>query len=401
MSKSNSTAKPAKPYADFPLFAHATGRWAKKIRGKLHYFGKWEDHAAALKKYLDERDDLHAGRTPRASSEDGFTVRELCNRFLTSKRHLLDTRELSPRTFQDYYDTCKIIVDKFGAGRLVLDLRPDDFEALRVGLPKTWGPRRRGKTIQMIRSVFRYAVDEDLVDKAVKFGKQFRPPSKKTLRLHRAKNGTRMFEAAELRRILEASGPQLRAMVLLGCNCGYGNTDVATLPLSALDLQAGWANFPRPKTGIDRRCPLWPETVVALREAIAQRTAPKDAADNNLVFITKHGRAWVKVVHAEGPDGKVKVSCDDAVSKEMAKLLKKLGINGHRNFYALRHTLETTGGEARDQVAVDAIMGHARDDMASVYRERISDDRLRAVSEHVRKWLFWNLRNIGKKGELT
>jgi hypothetical protein len=33
-------------------------------------------------------------------------------------------------------------------------------------------------------------------------------------------------------------------------------------------------------------------------------------------------------------------------------------------------------------------MGHARDDMASVYRERISDERLRAVSDHVRKWVF-------------
>jgi hypothetical protein len=33
-------------------------------------------------------------------------------------------------------------------------------------------------------------------------------------------------------------------------------------------------------------------------------------------------------------------------------------------------------------------MGHARDDMASVYRERIEDARLVAVTEHVRKWLF-------------
>jgi integrase len=388
VSKTNSTAKPAKPYGDFPLFPHATGRWAKKIRGKMHYFGKWEDPDGALQRYLDQKDDLHAGRTPRATGEEGFPVRDLCNRFLTSKRHQLDTRELSPRTFADYYQTCEIIVDKFGATRLVTDLRPEDFESLRVGLPSTWGPRRRGKTIQMIRSVFRYAVDEDLIDKVVKFGKQFRPPSKKTIRLHRAKNGKRMFEAAELRKILEAAALQLRAMVLLGVNCGYGNTDVATLPQSALDLEAGWVDFPRPKTAIPRRCPVWPETVAALKEAIANRPAPKDAADVELVFTTKYGRAWVKVVQTEGPDGKIKVTCNDAVSKEMAKLLKKLDINGHRSFYALRHTLETIGGEAWDQVALNAIMGHADPSVAADYRERISDERLKAVTEHVRQWLF-------------
>ena len=58
------------------------------------------------------------------------------------------------------------------------------------------------------------------------------------------------------------------------------------------------------------------------------------------------------------------------------------------NFYALRHTFETIGGESRDQPAVDHIMGHARDDMASVYREKISDERLRAVTDKVHAWLF-------------
>ena len=72
----------------------------------------------------------------------------------------------------------------------------------------------------------------------------------------------------------------------------------------------------------------------------------------------------------------------------MGSFLGKVGLaqRGH-TFYALRHTFETIGGESRDQVAVDAIMGHSRDDMASVYRERIGDDRLRAVVEHVRQWL--------------
>src|SRR2546427_859670 len=90
--------KPAKPYTDFPLFAHAVGYWAKKIRGKLHYFGKWDDPDAALKKYLEQKDALHAGRTPREATV-GATVHELVNRFLNEKLALVDAGELSPLTW--------------------------------------------------------------------------------------------------------------------------------------------------------------------------------------------------------------------------------------------------------------------------------------------------------------
>jgi integrase len=59
-------------------------------------------------------------------------------------------------------------------------------------------------------------------------------------------------------------------------------------------------------------------------------------------------------------------------------------------FYALRHTFQTVAEGARDLVAVQAIMGHApsSSDMSAVYRERVDDDRLRAVVDHVRRWLW-------------
>ncbi len=393
MSATDSTApraggKPNKPYPEFPLFPHATKRWAKKIRGKMHYFGPWADPDGALAKYLAEKDALHSGRKPREVSE-GVTVKDLANAFLNHKRALLDAGDISPRTWLNYEETATLVVKQFGKSRLVADLGQEDFAELRAVMSKRWGPVRVRNYIQQTRSVFKYGFDAELLATAVRFGPGFARPTKKTLRLERAKKRPRMFEAAETRalvngRQVEGKGravfvqptTSMRAMILLGVNCGFGNADCGTLPQSALDLDGGWINYPRPKTGITRRCPLWPETVAALRAVLAERREPKADADANLVFITATGGRWHKQTG------------DNPISKETRKLVDAIGLADGRNFYALRHTFETIAGESKDQVAVDHIMGHARDDMASVYRERISDERLKAVSEYVRKWVF-------------
>ncbi len=80
-SRSSNPSKFQKPRPDFPLFPHATGRWAKKVRGKLHYFGRCADDPkgqAALNKWLDQKDELLAGRKPRVKTGDELTVKDLC-----------------------------------------------------------------------------------------------------------------------------------------------------------------------------------------------------------------------------------------------------------------------------------------------------------------------------------
>jgi integrase len=161
-------------------------------------------------------------------------------------------------------------------------------------MAKKWGHHRLGTTLQYIRSLFKHAFEVALIPTPVRVGPGFKRPTKNTMRLHRAEHGPKLFTAYELCRILAAAGPAIRAIVLLGVNAGIGNSDCANLPLSALDLERGWIDYPRPKTGIPRRCPLWPETVQALREALARRPEPKQEEDAGLVFITKYGLAWSK-----------------------------------------------------------------------------------------------------------
>jgi integrase len=282
--------------------------------------------------------------------------------------------------FQEYREITDLLVAAFGKTRLVDDLAADDFEALRADMAERWGPVRLGNGITRVKSVFKYGSDNGLFERPVRFGGEFRKPDRAVLRRHRAASGEKMLEADELRNLLAAAPVPLRAMILLGVNCGFGNADCGALPQVALDLGTGWLDYPRPKTGIPRRCPLWPETVAALREAIAERPVARDEADAGIVFLQLSGRRWVRLTEK---------SRRDNVSGQFGELLKKLGIHRDRiGFYTLRHIFRTIADAARDPVAIDLILGHSDPSMGGHYRERIEDSRLQAVAEHVRAWLF-------------
>ena len=380
MVKSSRRKRARKPSRDFPLWAHPSGRWCRKIKQRFHYFGKIADDPdgqRALDLWLQQKDDLLAGRKPRTPGDARLTVAGLCNHFLTHKTTLLESGELAQRTFDRYHVACARLVKVFGKDRIVEDLRPDDFQSLRSDLAKTYGPVALGNEIQMTRSVFRYGVEAELFEKAIRFGPGFKKPSAKTLRLTRAASGPKMFSPEEIRGLLKAAGDNMRTMILLGLNGGLGNTDVGELPLTAIDLKGGWLDCPRPKTGIQRRIPLWPETLEAIKTVLEERRAPKAPDDDRLLFVGRRGQSYV---------GNHK---GYRVTQELARVLTKAKIEG-RAFYDLRRTFQTIAEGSRDLVAVQSIMGHApaAGDMSAVYRKRIDDDRLKAVVDHVRNWLF-------------
>jgi integrase len=386
--------RPDKPYHSFPLTPHTSGKWQKKIRGRIYYFGNWarrvegklvrvdgDGWEAALREYELQAADLHAGRTPSPhAAGDGLRLKDLCNDFLTAKLRKRQRGEIAERTFAEYKETTDLLVAQFGGECVVSNLTPRDFGALAATLGERWGPVRLANAITRVKSVFKFGTDNDHLDKTVKFGSEFKKPDQAVLRRHRAKGGEKMFEAEQLRTLIDAAGVPLRAMILLGVNAGFGNHDCAALPLSAIDLDRGWVTWTRPKTGIARRCPLWEETVAAVREAIAGRPKPVGFAECGLVFVTPEGLAWVRHQNT---------SNIDKVAVEFLKLTKRVKLHrAGRAFYSVRHTFRTVADAARDQPAADLIMGHTDPSMRARYVERIDDARLKAVTDHVREWLW-------------
>lgn len=382
----------------FPLYRHANGSWCKRIAGKLHYFGKDKTAAAAAFEEFQR-----SGRKTSSRKVVGqCRVADLLTAFLEAKLARVEAGDLTVGTYANYKRAAALIREVFGDSLHVESITSSDmatlYKAITVETENGKGKKtkRRAKTVDnlvtMIRVVFKFAYDEELIDRPIRFSKSLPKPSKKTLRLERAQRGDLSFTAAELRQVLELCladrypdggirnpDPQLYAMILIAIQSGMGNADLGSLELSDVDLKAGWIDLLRRKTGNPRRFPLWPETIAAVQNAIQVRPEPAGSDDDAILFITRRDRRRWHI------DGKL-----NSLGLQFRRLLERLGLyRKGRSFYSLRRTFETVACEV-DQVATDSIMGHIppADDMSARYRQKISDERLQRVVDHVRSWLF-------------
>jgi hypothetical protein len=256
------SAKPKKArnktHRDFTLSVHkASGQWCKRRNGRLHYLGRVENDPKGIKA-LEEWTRIREGKA--GGEPDTLTVEAMCFRYLDFQESRVANGEISPRTFQCLVATCKTFAEFFNRDRLVTTLTPEDFGKLRTFLASKRNLVGLKNEITRVRSVFKWAYKAELILREVRYGLSFEKPSKKAIEhareQHRQKHGDKMFEAHEIRVILESASQPMKAMVLLAANCAFGQSDVALLPIKAVDLEKGWVDFSRVKTARKRRIPL-------------------------------------------------------------------------------------------------------------------------------------------------
>lgn len=205
LSRSKRPPKPAKPRTDFPLFAHQSGQWAKKVRGKLHYFGVWADPKAAEAKWERDKLALLSGEEPAVVY--GESLGWAGNAFLESK-HLQREREreeLSIRQFNDYRKVTAMVVEYFGKPKPLAELKPADFERYRNSLPDTWSPVTVSNHLRQVRVFFKYLNDIEATDRPIKYKLPLKDVPKRKLRIHQAKKPEKQFSPDEIKALIAAA----------------------------------------------------------------------------------------------------------------------------------------------------------------------------------------------------
>ena len=221
------SSKPSKPRPDFPLYAHSRGYWCKSYGGTKYNCGPWADPSAAERKWLEIKSRLDRGEPGNVVSE--ATVKSMCNLYQKEQNRRAEMGDLSPAHAREVRGYCVHLLRHFGPTREIATIRKEDFAAIKSGFPVQWTLRSQRNHILGIRSIFKWAWQNDLVPEQPKYGRLFSVPTKRAMRNENADKPRKLFSAAQIRSLLKESRPQMRAMILLGINAAYGNDDCSEL----------------------------------------------------------------------------------------------------------------------------------------------------------------------------
>ena len=268
------------------------------------------------------------------------------------------------------------MVDFLGRNVAIAGLKPSHFSRYKAELALRKNINTISNEITRARSVFIWLERAKKIPAQPDYGPDFRRASRRAIRKYRhQQDEDKTLDASTILAVISELGTHYRAMAMLGINCGFGPTDCMKLTKSAVDLERGWIEFPRTKTGVDRKCPLWDETIEALD--LSQRWRPKPARGAGRLFFVRH-------------DGAPFTESNSKYTRNFSRALRIVGCYTEgKSVYSMRHTLSTVAREVRDDEALKVILGHVDDSMLSEhYTHGFPDARLEAITDHVHAWLF-------------
>lgn len=383
MSKDSTIGRPRKgrrqathPYIaenpDFPLSYHKASRqFYKTHKGRRYYFGGAP--VEARQRFDEEWSFIVRGLAIPESV--GLTVEGLINLWLDDRLTDANAGLIETKTWDRYKRWGAFCADQLGRKAAASAITTNDFKELhRAITAKTKDSPSVGRVaVNIAKMPWKWGLDNGKVDK-VAMGSRFKGPPKSELRVKRFDRGRQTYEAAEIHKMLGSAQPYMRAAILLGINGGYTQAEIATLESDWLDLKSGVIDHLRGKTKFARRVTLWPETIKALQKMPYH---PRQADARGFLFATRNGRPYAD----DGANG---------IAQAFTRLMVKHGVELEQSgFGKLRATHRTVADGANDANASKLIMGHALGQgVEEHYIRSIDDNRLQAVTDHVRAWLF-------------
>ena len=287
MSKSKRKTRSDK----FPLTLHSTGQYCKKIKGKMHYFGK--DKKQALERYLEQAAFLHNGKAQTFKTANGnMTLRSLCNIYLQHQQAKVASAEITIRHHADQTSCLKKFMSFIGQHRKVNEISILDLQNYKRKLKRNYNSAHRiNLSISIMKTMFHWARKNDVLD--------YIPNIDTVSRVKIMNKQRHVFTSEEIHRLFDSADVQMKAMIWLGLNCGFGCTDCAELKWSDLDLVNGRVKLTRGKTGVSRDLPLWPETIQSLENV------PKSGKS---VFSIPKDKPLIRTTYQINKDGSSKYS---------------------------------------------------------------------------------------------
>jgi integrase len=378
----------------FPLTIAKRG-YVVTVAGKTRWVCGKKTAKEALAIYARKLSAWQSNETPIPVSSlppDSPTLHYILARWVLDRRGDAQRGEIRGASFDQCLRSAKRI-DLIAGSLFTDEITPDTTKSIYGKFHQKYGEDFARRAIGHLRTCAREAADRGWC-RPIRIGNNI--VAKLTAR-PQPRMKWRLYTAVEIRAILlecnrrirraksdgyRAPWEQLKAMILLALNGGYGARELSELPRSVIDLEHNRIDHARGKTGAQHVVPLWPETVRALRVVMSRRLS------DELLFRTRAGNPWAREEKIYKAGKLVRTVNHDNVAWAFNELVKGIGLKIEgQSFYKIKHLHATTADKAGDPHATFALAGHALPGSRSHY-VRIDELRLREVVDFVRHHLI-------------